>query len=80
MINLDEKFHDYLGSKTKTFRIDGVEEPLQGYGYCCDGSDITGYYVTTINYKLYYNLNDQFIRMDALRELAQGGLTDDRNS
>tara|TARA_B100000427_G_scaffold284888_1_gene258021 strand:- start:50 stop:292 length:243 start_codon:yes stop_codon:yes gene_type:complete len=78
MINLDEKFHDYLGSKTKTFRIDGVEEPLQGYGYHCDGNDITGYYVTTRNYKLYYNLNDQFIKMEALAELAQAPLTGTR--
>ena len=31
MINLDEKFANYMGSTTKRFRIDGVEEPLTGY-------------------------------------------------
>ena len=51
MINLDERFHDYLGGR-KTFKIDGVDEPLKGYGYNCDGNDIVGYYVTTTNYKL----------------------------
>ena len=55
MINLDEKF-------------DGVDEPLRGYGYQCDGNEIVGYYVTTTNYKLYYNLNEQFIKMEALNE------------
>ena len=51
MINLDEKFHSYLEKGGKTFRIDGVNEPLKGYGYQCDGNDIVGYYVTTTNYK-----------------------------
>ena len=67
MINLDEKYHNYLGGK-KTFRIDGVNEPLTGYGYHCDGSDIKGYWVSTTNYKLYYNTNEQFIKMEALNE------------
>ena len=70
MINLDEKFHDYLGSKTKTFRIDGVNEPLKGYGYHCDGSEIKGYYVLTENYKLFYNMNEQFLRMEPLSQLS----------
>ena len=68
MINLDEKFHNYLEKGGKTFRIDGVNEPLTGYGYNCDGNDIIGYWVTTTNYKLYYNLNEQFIKMEALNE------------
>tara|TARA_Y100001970_G_scaffold108136_1_gene135266 strand:+ start:880 stop:1086 length:207 start_codon:yes stop_codon:yes gene_type:complete len=68
MINLDEKFHDYLKKGGKTFRIDGVNEPLKGYGYNCDGNDIVGYYVTTTNYKLYYNMNEQFLKMEALNE------------
>ena len=66
MVNLDEKDHNYLERGGKTFRIDGVNEPLKGYGYNCDGSDITGYYVTTTNYKLNYNLNEQFLSMEAL--------------
>ena len=53
MINLDEKFHNYLENGSKCFRIDGVDEPLKGYGYNCDGSEINGYYVLTTNYKLY---------------------------
>ena len=46
MINLDERFHDYLGGR-KTFKIDGVNEPLKGYGYNCDGNDIVGYYAVS---------------------------------
>ena len=69
MINLDEKYHDYLTS-SKTLRIDGVQERVRGYGYHCDGSDILGYYLTTDNYKLYYNNNEQFIRMEALVGLS----------
>jgi hypothetical protein len=68
MINLDEKFHDYLEKGGKTFRIDGVDEPLRGYGYNCDGNDIVGYYVTTRHYKLYYNMNEQFLKMEPLNE------------
>ena len=68
MINLDEKFHNYLESGGKTFRIDGVNEPLTGYGYNCDGSDIIGYWVNTTNYKLYYNLNEQFLKMEPLNQ------------
>ena len=68
MINLDEKFHNYLEKGGKTFRIDGVNEPLTGYGYNCDGNDIIGYWVNTTNYKLYYNLNEQFLKMEAINE------------
>jgi len=67
MINLDEKFGSYMGG-TKTFKIDGVNEPLTGYGFNCDGNDIVGYWVNTTNYKLYYNLNEQFLKMEALNE------------
>ena len=68
MINLDEKFHNYLEKGGKTFRIDGVNEPLTGYGYNCDGNDIIGYWVNTTNYKLYYNLNEQFLKMEPLNK------------
>ena len=68
MINLDEKFHNYLEKGGKTFRIDGVNEPLTGYGYHCDGSDIIGYWVNTLNYKLFYNLNEQFLKMESLNK------------
>jgi|TARA_B100001113_G_scaffold212910_1_gene174646 hypothetical protein len=66
MINLDEKFHNYLEKGGKTFRIDGVNEPLTGYGYNCDGNSIIGYWVNTTNYKLFYNLNEQFLKMEPL--------------
>ncbi len=67
MINLDERYHDYLNGRKK-LRIDGVDERLSAYGWHCDGNDIKGYYLTTENYKLFYNMNEQFIKMEALRE------------
>ena len=68
MINLDEKYHSYLTHK-KTLKFDGVNEQVTGYGFHCDGNDIVGYYVTTTNYKLYYNMNEQFLKMEPLREV-----------
>ena len=70
MINLDEKYHSYL-ELGKSLKIDGVNEKVRGYGYTCDGHDITGYYLTTENYKLYYNLNEQFLKLEALRGLSE---------
>ena len=67
MINLDERYHDYLNG-SKKLRIDGVDERLSAYGWHCDGIDIKRDYLTTENYKLFYNLNEQFIKMEALRE------------
>ena len=67
MINLDERYHDYLDG-SKKLRIDGIDERLNAYGWHCDGNEIKGYYLTTENYKLYYNMNEQFIKMEALRE------------
>tara|TARA_Y100001938_G_C8073332_1_gene424454 strand:- start:1519 stop:1734 length:216 start_codon:yes stop_codon:yes gene_type:complete len=69
MINLDDRYQSYLTSHKK-LRIDGIEERIRGYGYNCDGNNIVGYYVVTENYKLYYNLNEQFIKMVSLREVA----------
>tara|TARA_B100000029_G_scaffold426885_1_gene435994 strand:+ start:32 stop:250 length:219 start_codon:yes stop_codon:yes gene_type:complete len=71
MINLDARYQSYLHNKNKGLTIDGVRETVTGYGYHCDGNDIKGYYVCTENYKLFYNLNEQFIRMDAIRETAK---------
>ena len=68
MINLEEKFGSYIQSN-KTFRIDGVNEPVRGDGYQCGGSEIKGYWVNTRNYKLFYNLNEQFIKMVPLNDL-----------
>ena len=67
MINLDERYHDYLDG-SKKLRIDGIDERLNAYGWHCDGNEIKGYYLTTENYKLFYNMNEQFIKMEALRE------------
>ena len=67
MINLDERYHNYLDG-SKKLRIDGVDERLNAYGWHWDGNEIKGYYLTTENYKLYYNMNEQFIKMEALRE------------
>ena len=39
MINLDERYHDYLNG-SKKLRIDGVDERLNAYGWHCDGNDI----------------------------------------
>ena len=67
MINLDERYHNYLDG-SKKLRIDGVDERLNAYGWHCDGNEIKGYYLTTENYKLYYNMKEQFLKMEALRE------------
>ena len=67
MINLDERYHSYLKGEKK-LRIDGVDERLNAYGWHCDGNEIKGYYLTTENYKLYYNMKEQFLKMEALRE------------
>ena len=69
MINLDERYHSYLDGK-KRMRIDGIEEKVTNYGYNCDGSEIKGYYVLTTNYKLYYNMNEQFLRMEPLSQMS----------
>ena len=69
MINLDERYHEYLQGRKK-LRIYGVDERLSGYGWHCDGNEIKGYYLTTENYKLYYNMDEQFVKMKPLREVA----------
>ena len=66
MINLEEKYSTYIGNPNKGLTIDGVKEQVTGYGYHCDGNDIKGYWVATTNYKLFYNKNEQFIKMEAL--------------
>ena len=70
MINLDERYHDYL-SGNKKLRIDGVEEKVVAYGYTDDASSIDGYYLTTPNYKLNYTMEGIFLKMTAIRELSE---------
>ena len=67
MINLDEKYHSYLEGNKK-LRIDGIEERVIAYGYTDDGSSIDGYYLTTENFQLKYNLQGIFLKMKAIRE------------
>ena len=69
MINLDDRYHSYLGGNKK-MRIDGVEEAIKGYGWEDDGKDIIGYYVNTENFQLHYSKDGNFLRMEALRGLA----------
>ena len=69
MINLDERYHSYLDGRKKLI-IDGIEEKVKSYGWHCDGNDIKGHYVTTENYKLYYNMEGIFTNMVAIRELS----------
>ena len=70
MINLDDRYHSYLGGNKK-MRIDGVEEKIRGYGWEDAGTDIIGYYVTTENYQLHYSKDGVFLSMEALAGLAQ---------
>ena len=70
MINLDERYHSYLKGDKKLV-IDGAKEKVTAYGWHWDGNDIQGNYLTTENYKLYYNMNEQFMKMETLRTLAE---------
>ncbi len=70
MLNLDERYHSYLDG-SKKLRIDGIEEEIKAYGYTDNGSDIDGYYIITKNYKLQYNLQGGFKRMEKLQTLAK---------
>ena len=72
MINLDERYHSYLHGE-KRMRIDGVGEKVTAYGWRDDGSSIIGHYVITENYKLFYNRDAEFLKMEALRELSPTG-------
>ena len=67
MVNLDERYHDYL-INGKLIRMDGISEKLIGYGWHCDGNEIKGYYLTTENHKLYYNNNQVYQYKESLKE------------
>ena len=70
-ITLDQKYESYVRNGDKKLRIDGIQERVRGYGYTDDGKDIDGYYLITDNYTLYYNRNEQFLKMEALKEVSQ---------
>ena len=69
MFNLDERYQSYLTGEKK-LRIDGIEDKVVAYGYTDDGSDIDGYYLTTKNYQLKYNLKGIFVKMTAIHEMS----------
>ena len=60
MINLDDRYHSYLEGK-KRLTIDGHKEKVLAYGWTDNGKEITGYYVTTEQHVLKYDLNEKFI-------------------
>ena len=67
MISLDARYHSYLHTD-KCFLIDGKCERVIGYGWTDnDGAYIDGYYVLTNNHKLFYNLEEQFLRKEEWR-------------
>ena len=67
MISLDARYHSYLHTD-KCFLIDGQCERVIGYGWTDDdGAYIDGYYVLTNNYKLFYNLEEQFLHKEEWR-------------
>ena len=70
MINLDERYLSYLDG-SKKMRIDGIEEKVESYGWHCDGNDIRGHYVTTENFKLFYNMEGIFTKMESLAAVRQ---------
>ncbi len=63
MINLDARYESYLHTN-KCFTINDSCEHVIAYGWTDDGSTINGYYVLTNNYKLFYNLEEKFLRME----------------
>ncbi len=69
MINLDERYESYLNGNKK-MRIDGIGERVKAYGWRDDGKNIIGHYVITENYKLYYNMDAVFVKMEPLKELV----------
>lgn len=48
----------------KRLNIDGSKEKVVGYGWNDDGKSIIGYYVTTENYQLYYNIEGNFLNKE----------------
>ena len=71
MFNLDQKYESYVRNGNKKLRIDGIEERVRGYGYTDNGKDIDGYYLTTDEHTLYYNNQEQFLKMEPLGKVAQ---------
>ena len=47
-----------------------MNERVIGYGWTDDGKDLTGYYVLTENFKLFYNLKEEFICLEQRESVA----------
>ena len=71
MFNLDQKYESYVRNGDKKLRIDGEQYRVRGYGFTDNGKEIDGYYLTTDNHTLFYNKNEQFLRMEALERVSQ---------
>jgi len=67
MFNLDQMYESYVRNGNKKLRIDGVEERVRGYGYTDNGKDIDGYYLLTDQHTLYYNKQEQFLKMESFK-------------
>lgn len=63
MINLDQRYESYM-SGAKTLRINCEDEKVKSYGYTDDGTDVTGFYVRTEHYKLYYDNDATFLKLE----------------
>ena len=75
MFNLDQKYESYVRNGDKKLRIDGEEHRVRGYGYTDNGKDIDGYYLLTDHHTLYYNKQEQFLKMESLKvsKVSYGG-------
>jgi hypothetical protein len=59
VINLHQKFNHYLNTPRKLDLLD-INERIISYGWSDDGSNLTGYYVQTENYRLHFDLKENF--------------------
>lgn len=67
MINLHQRYGHYL---TNGRKHDRVNERVIGYGWTDDGENLTGYYVLTENYKLYYNMKEEYLCSEMRESIA----------
>lgn len=63
MINLHQRFNHYLHTDRK-IELQDINERIISYGWTDDGIDLTGYYIQTETYRLYYNLKEEFRFME----------------
>jgi hypothetical protein len=63
MINLHQRFNHYLHTDRK-IEFQDINERIISYGWTDDGVDLTGYYIQTESYRLYYTLKEEFRFME----------------